>query len=843
MKKTLLVIIGVLILIAATLFTSPGRSWVLLPLTNAYLRHALPDHRVELDSLEPGLKRLQLSGTVDRTIRFEASGPVRWIPLSFDLPYRLRAKKVPIEGKSYPVTLDLQGRLSGKPGEMNVTGAGRGFDAKLRYSLGIRDGKILGLRVNAEGARVDQLLALAGKPPYATGLLDLKAEIPSIEAAARKGGIDFKVREGRIDARLLRKDLGIQLPPVKEYTLEGRLRLAGKLLKGEAAFHSALVDLTLQNFRSDRRLRILKSDYRLEIPELSRLKPLTHTALYGPWKMAGTLYFNRRNDLLQLTGASPSLEGETRFFYDNGSLELSLKQVGLPSLLALAGEPPLASAGKIDAAARFEDLKKLEGRYTLRAKGRWNREELLKLVGTDPGKALDFTLQSQGRLHKSLLQASADYRSPLLDLALSGLKYEWISGAMEGKYRLTFPDLSRLRLFAKARGSYRADLKGEMSYLPVKKLLRVEGETGSFGGRIHWRYSGQSLELMMKNADGRKLSGLAGMPQIWKQATLNGKVNLKDLSKKVGDYSLELKALADPKALKKLYDISLARPLPLKLRSDGRLSGTTLTLQSDLESGWGALKLRKGRYRFDSGRFASLYTLKIPDLSKLQPLTGRSYRGPLALSGRLEWAGKLHLTGSGAQWGGRIDYALQGALLRLRTQEIEIREVMKTLDLSPWLTGKAQSDLRYNLQSDRGTLKVESTGVRLVQSPLTQAASLLLKRDLSRELFTRALLTAQIEKEKILFDFHAASFRTRLEIRGGKIDRIHQSIDAVLTLDDHGHLYKIRIRGPLKHPLIVPIMTQALEHKIRKVIKNKKVQKKIDRVIEGPAGDMLQKLF
>ncbi|ADV46844.1 hypothetical protein [Nitratifractor salsuginis] len=845
MKKTLAILFGTLAVIAAILFTPPGRSLVLIPLANAYLHHTLPNHRVELDSLKPRLNTLQLSGTVDKTIRFEAAGPVRWIPLSFDLGYRVNAKEVSIGTERYPVKLDLQGRLKGKPADMTVTGAGRGFDASLHYALEMREGKVLGLKADAKGARVDQLLAFAGKPPYATGMLDLKAEIPSIDATVQKGGIDFKVNEGRIDARLLKKDFGIQLPPVRKYTLQGRLRLAGKLLKGEAALHSGLIDLSLKNFRSDRKLKIFKSDYRLEIPELSRLKPLTHTALYGPWKMAGTLYLDRGKELLQLTGVSPSLEGKTRFFYDNGALELSLKQVGIPSLLALAGEPPLARSGKIDATARFQDLKKLEGRYTLLAKGRWNREELLKLVGTDPGKALDFTLQSQGRLHKSLLQASADYRSPLLDLVLSDLKYEWISGAMEGKYRLIFPDLRRLKLFAKARGSYRADLKGEMSYLPVKKLLRVEGETVSFGGRIHWRYSGASLELTLKNTDGRKLSSLAGLPPLWKKATLNGKLNLKDIARKSGDYTLNLKALADPKALKKLCGIRLGRPLSLKVRSDGHFLGSELTLQSDLESGWGVLKLRKGRYLFDSGRFRSLYALNIPDLSRLQPLTGRRYRGPLVVTGRLDWAGKLHVTGSGKEWGGRLDYVLDGDLLRIRTQGMEIARVMKALDISPLLTGKAQSDLRYNLQSERGNLKVESQGIRLVQSPLTQVASLLLKRDLSRELFSRVILTAQIEKRPILFDFHATSSRTRLEIKGGKIDRIQQSIDAVLKIDDHGHQYMIRIHGPLKHPAMTPIMTQALEHKIEKVIKNKKIRKKIDKVIKGgsPVGKFLQKLF
>ena len=165
------------------------------------------------------------------------------------------------------------------------------------------------------------------------------------------------------------------------------------------------------------------------------------------------------------------------------------------------------------------------------------------------------------------------------------------------------------------------------------------------------------------------------------------------------------------------------------------------------------------------------------------------------------------------------------------------------------MEGKARSDLRYNLTTDRGTLKVESDRIRLVQSSLTQAASLLLRRDLSREIFTRAILSAQIEPKRMVFDFHAASSRLKLEIRGGKIDRTRHRIDAMLSIDDRGKVYKLKIIGPLDKPKIVPLLTPALQNKLQKVIKNKKIEKKIEKAIpkeirgDSPVGEFLQKLF
>ena len=849
MKKTLLLLSAVVALIAVVLFTPPGRNYLLLPAANLYLRYKVPAHRVVLDRLEPGPVSLGVSGRIDDSLHFEAQGPVKWLGMHIDLPYRVWAEAVELDGRRYPVHLDIKGVLQGTPSRLDVSGKGNGFDAALSYAFRVEKGQLLGIRGQAAGAQVAQLLALAGRPPYASGRLDLSVDIPRYDAANPEGGIRFSVRDGRIDPTVLKRDFHVEVPPVKSYTLDGKFRLEKKLLKGEAALRSGLLNLTLVQFRCDQAFRIFKSGYRLEIPELSRLKSLTKQTLYGPWKMQGEFYWNRPKKELQAKGTSLSLEGKTAFFYDRGALELSLQRVGIPSILALAGQASLATSGRVDGTLRLKDLIQLDGEYALRARGVWNRQGILKLTGTDLGKETAFSLQSKGRLKKSLLSADARYESRLLTLQLERLKYEWISGALEGKYLVKIPDLHRLRLFAKAKGSYPAELKGELGYLPVKKMLKVTGSTDSFGGKIQWVYGGNRLKLSAKGTDARRLAGLLGVPPVLAATTLDGSLKLTDLEHRQGTFLLALKGALDRKAMIRLYDIDPERSLPLGFKSSGKLQGEAVTAKAALQTGWGDLFLDKVRYRIPSGALSAEYRLKIPELSRLKALTGRSYRGPLALAGKMRWDGKLHLTGGGREWGGTIAYALEGPLMRLKTEQMELPQVMKMLDVTPLLEGEARSDLRYNLTTDRGTLKVESDRIRLVQSSLTQAASLLLRRDLSREIFTRAILSAQIEPKRMVFDFHAASSRLKLEIRGGKIDRVRHRVDAMLSIDDRGKIYKLKIVGPLDKPKIVPLLTSALQNKLQKVIKNKKIEKKIEKAIpkeirgDSPVGEFLQKLF
>jgi hypothetical protein len=851
MKKLLIVLLLILGVSTGLFFSGAGQRNILVPLANLYLSRAVSGYEVVLTELKPGPGSLRLAGTVDRTIAFAAEGPVKWSSLLFDLVYRIDGREVDLEGKRYPVGLALKGTLKGTPSRMSVTGEGAGFAATLEYRFLLVDSELRGITAEARGAKVDQLLALAGTRPYAGGRLNLRIDMPKLDTEHPEGTARFSILEGRIDSRALQRDFGIVLPKVDRYRLEGSFRLEKGLVRGGAKLRSPLANMDLKELRSDSGFRIFKSRFTLDIPELSNLRTLSKTTLYGPWKMEGELYHDRRKGILQVRGESPSLDGKSSFFYNNGRATLEFKNAGIPQLLAVTGQPPLAASGRFSGRARLEDLRKNpRGRYRIEAAGSWDRAELAKLAGTDPGEILEFTLQSSGELAKGVLRAEAEYRNPFFGLKFAPLRYALDGGGFQGEYLLKVPDLARLASLKKQGAKGPFSLKGTVSYLPIKKLLKVEGSSGSLGGETRFVYGGKRLNLTLKGVDGGRLMRLAGQPPILTGSRVDATVRFSDIGRKIGNFTLAARGILNRSVLRKNWELDPGPKVSVRLKGKGKFGGENLDAQWYLESSLGKLVMEGCRIRLDRGSCTGSYRLSIPELARLKPLTKRAYHGPLALAGGLSWDGKLHLTGAGNEWGGRIDYRLEGPLLRVRTTKLRAKELMKMLGYAPLIEGTASSDLRFNLETEKGTLKAELAQARFVKSTLTLVASRLLRYDLSKEVFDKVLFSSRIDGALVIFNFNARSKRLLLSVQRGKIDRKKGTIDATVSIDDRGKRYKLRLKGPLDRPRVTPIITDALVRKVEKELKRHKIDKKIEKALpkelrgEGnPVSSFIKKLF
>ena len=850
MKKLITVFFIIVGILGFILFSAPGQQKGLIPLVNLYLHYKVPRHTVRLTRLEPGWKSLRVEGTMDKTIRFEARGPVIWPKMLLRLNYRITGDEVYLEGKKYPVDLALTGTIIGVPKKLRVTGTGEAFGAGIDYRFLLIGSDLRGINLQAQGARVDQLLALAGLYPYAVGRLDLRIEMPRLDRNHPEGEIRFGISDGRLDRKALQRDFGIGLPAAEAYRLAGLFRLQNGLVRGNATLESPLLTLKLDAFRSDAALKIFKSRYTLEIPELSRLKALTKSTLFGPWAMDGAFFYDRADKKLQLQGESPSLDGTSSFFYDDDRLTLDFRQAGIPQLLALLGREPLVSSGRFDAHADFKTRQKLRGGYRINARGTWDREELAKVVGGDPGEDLNFTLQSEGSVSKGVLQAEADYRNRLFELKWPSIRYGLKSGAFEGRYRLVVSDLSRLAMLGKRGAAGALLVDGTAAYLPVKKLLKIGGESGSLGGETRFVYAGKRLSLTLKKVDAARTARLVGVPQLLNASELNGAVIFSDIVRKIGTFSVTIRGALNREAVQKEWKVDPGPGVTIRLKGKGEIHEELLRSQWHLESSLGTLALEQCRLRLDTGACRGLYRLKIPELERLSPLTGRRYRGPLTLTGQVARTKTLELDGGGKEWGGRLEYRLEGSLLRVNGLKLQAQELMKMLGYTPLIDGMLSCDLRFNLDTQKGTLGADLRQVHFIRSSLTRVASRILHLDLDKEIFKTARFSSRIDGPKLIFDFTARSKHLSMTVRRGKIDRKKGTVNAFVTIDKAGKRYRLQLRGPLERPQVIPLPSRDLLRNAQTELKRQVSDgaaaasaSKANRSGESSLGDFIKKLF
>jgi len=838
--KKLLTATGLGVVVAALiLVTPPGQTKILLPVLNLYLNYKIPGHQVMLTNIEAGWNSLRAEGMVDGTIHIRAEGPVRWPGMHLDLGYEIEAEDVTVKSRRYPVQLALRGKARGIPDALEISGKGRGFDAELEYFFRVREGQVLGVSMQAKGAKIKQLLALAGHPPYLGGELGMSIRLPRLDLNSSGGSIVLSVENGEIDPDIFRKETGTILPETVNYSMKGNFRLENGLLKGELFTHTSMADLKLTGFRADPRKLICKSRYRLDISDLSRWRRLSGRKLEGSLQIGGEFYLNSLGSRVQVTGTTPSVGGNTAFFYDNGRMDLILKGADPARILGMFGEKKIVRKGRVDGNMRLESLKKHRGNFDLRIDGRWDRRILNSVMGADPGKdVLDFTFGAKGNILDGVIELTGRYTNDLMTLDLPKVRYEPAGGALEGRYRFRVADMGRW-IPPKGMGFRgRLEMIGNVNYLPVKQSINVNGNTKSFGGSTRFSWSGKRLKLRLKNVRASMFMKAAGLPPLLVRPHMDAEIDFSDLDHRIGKFAINIKGETDRSILAKHYGLKASANIPCSLKSRGEIKGDILSAEAVLESPMGTLKANRYEYHFQSGRGEGSYLLSISDLSRLRPVTGKNWRGPFRLSGKIRHSGKTSsLTGGGENWGGRLDYALERSLLHAKAREIRMPQLLRALGYMPMLDGRAYSDLRYNLGSEKGTLKIEIRDARFVDSPLTRAVNLVLKSDFGREVFHKAVFTSQIAGESVIFDFHAASEKTILNINHGRINRNKMTINALMRIERGEKNYKIRIYGPLDRPGVTPLLTDTLQKKISHEIMKRKDGKKNGDNRAGPEKD------
>jgi len=179
-------------------------------------------------------------------------------------------------------------------------------------------------------------------------------------------------------------------------------------------------------------------------------------------------------------------------------------------------------------------------------------------------------------------------------------------------------------------------------------------------------------------------------------------------------------------------------------------------------------------------------------------------------------------------------------------------EIFKTLGYKPMLIGEANASLKYNLENQNGIAQITADKSKLVQNSLVKTLDLIISKNLATEIFNSAILTSQISKELVNFNFDMKSNKHEIKIQNGEINRNKERIDAIVTVYDEAKAYKARLKGNLKKPKILPILTKELQRRgikemeriLRKNnIDTKKIKKKIDEVVPKDIREQLKSLF
>ncbi|KAA6229938.1 hypothetical protein [Campylobacter sp. LR286c] len=188
-----------------------------------------------------------------------------------------------------------------------------------------------GKTLDLEASKLDitKILSIIGMPTYASGSLNAKANLTSLDFNNLNGNADIKAN-GLLNASVLSKLLDKKFPSNTNYDLNAKITLKNSLANFESVLNTDLAKMSNLNGSFDLNKMLLNSTYKLNISDLSKLGFLLDRKLSGKLDLNGKLNFNKS---LDLTAMSDNFyQGKLDSNLKNNIINAKLENVDFSSL-------------------------------------------------------------------------------------------------------------------------------------------------------------------------------------------------------------------------------------------------------------------------------------------------------------------------------------------------------------------------------------------------------------------------------------------------------------------------------------------------------------------------------
>ncbi len=602
MKKlliTLLLLVGLLFGGGYFLAFTQGGNDILKPFINSYLKQKLKGIDIKVDSFTLKPNHIVANATINGMAKANVDGDFDLFKKSFDAIYTLKANKIETQNIKIDEKIYIKGKAVGDIKKALIFGVGKVARSDIEYKLDLIDQKPQNITAKIDRANLAKLLSLAGQKPYASGVVNLVANIPSLDEKNLKGSAKLSIISGKINSKLIKNDFKLNLPKNTTFNLNATALLNQNSIKVDAKALTSLANLFIKNLHYNLKSNSLKTPYTLDIKDLSKLNSLANMKLKGDFKANGKV--SLKNKKFIATANTNSLGGKLSLIYHNDKALINLKNISSKAIFYRLTLPKYTDA-RVSGEVDIKSIKKLSGKFKLVADGVNSKRDLKRMYDFDIDRDIKYHLTSNGTLQNQKVFAIADIKNSFGDIKLKDIVYNLKAGSLNSKYELYIDKLSKLNYITKQK--LVGDLKVVGEIKKAKDFI-ITGHTNKFNGSEEFKLVNNLLSATVKGA---KLTGIQKtlsyplMLEADADATL--KYDLKSSSGSLNVVMQKAKMLPNKltKIIKALGGTDLSAQHYNDTRLDAKLSKNLIDFNFIAKSKAVILKIANGKVFQPSGK-------------------------------------------------------------------------------------------------------------------------------------------------------------------------------------------------------------------------------------------------
>jgi hypothetical protein len=202
-----------------------------------------------------------------------------------------------------------------------------------KYSAEFVNSTPTAMKLAIESAKLEKLLQVLNEPIYATGDLNILANIKSANIDKLDGDVNTRISNGLIIDKVASVVFNQNLTEKINFDLNIDTNLVEKQAISKANIETSIGNLSTQNTVYNVKEATLNSDYLLNIPSLEKLKDILKMNLKGKLDIKGEL--SDKESAFAILGKADTLNGTLDFNLKNNKLNANLKNIDVQELCAM----------------------------------------------------------------------------------------------------------------------------------------------------------------------------------------------------------------------------------------------------------------------------------------------------------------------------------------------------------------------------------------------------------------------------------------------------------------------------------------------------------------------------
>lgn len=474
----------------------------------------------------------------------EVKGTYSLFEKNFDMGYDVNIKELGVfsiyTGSPLRGEFKTSGTVKGNEALINIEGKSDVAKSITSYHIELREFNPTSIIASVKGAKLESLLYMAAKNPYASADIDVELNFRDIRAHRMDGEVILLSKKARLDPKYMLSDFNVTIPPTSfDMKLDAKLR-------GDDIDYTCTLLSNLFNIGSSGKIvpQPLRADlkYSIDVDDLEVLKPLTNADIRGAVKLSGSAKGTKDEmtviALSDLASSKTSVEAKLKEFKP-AAIKAKIADLDIAKLLYMLKQPHYTDALlSLDADISDARAQKLQGKVTTSVKkGVLDSAYLTKRFAfASPMPKTVFNMSSLSVLKGSIVDTAIELNSNMAGLNVKSAKYDIKDASLASDYRVDIGDLDKLFFVTQRRLKGSITATGDVS---KAKDLDFTMNGAVAGGELKAKLHNNDFSAELSSISAIKVLEMLLYPQI-ADAVIEAKVNY-DLSQSRGVMRADIK--------------------------------------------------------------------------------------------------------------------------------------------------------------------------------------------------------------------------------------------------------------------------------------------------------------